>query len=60
MKSTPSFKEGVKRLSNSQIIQYQGLLYENPNLCIEPCQGLNLATFSQREKVDLPTIAMKS
>ena len=33
-----------KWLSNSQIIQYQGLLCENPNLHIEPCQGLKLAT----------------
>ena len=32
-----------KWLSNSRIIKYQGLLCENPNLCIEPCQGLNLA-----------------
>ena len=32
-----------KWLSNSQIIQYQGLLCENPNLHIEPCQGLNPA-----------------
>lgn len=33
-----------KWLSNSRIIQYQGLLCENPNLRIEPCQGLNPAT----------------
>ena len=33
-----------KWLSNSWIIQYQGLLCENPNLRIEPCRGLNLAT----------------
>ena len=31
-------------LSTSQIIQYQGLLCENPNLRIEPCQTLNPAT----------------
>ena len=34
-----------KWLSNSLIIQYQGLLCENPNLCIEPCQTLIPATF---------------
>ena len=33
-----------KWLSNSWIVQYQGLLCENPNLCIEPCQGFNLVT----------------
>ena len=33
-----------KWLSNSRIIQYQGLLCENPNLCIEPCQDLNPTT----------------
>ena len=49
-----------KWLSNSRIIQYQGLLCENLNLCIEPCQGLNQQHFSQWEKVDLPTIARKS
>lgn len=40
-----------KWLSNSRIIQYQGLLCENPNLCIEPCQDLNLTTPSQQEKL---------
>lgn len=34
-----------KWLSNSRIIQYQGLLCENPSLRIEPCQTLNPATF---------------
>lgn len=33
-----------KWLSNSRIIQYQGLLCENPSLRIEPCQTLNPAT----------------
>ena len=33
-----------KWLLTSQIIQYQGLLCENPNLCIETCQALNPAT----------------
>ena len=32
-----------KRLSTSQITQYQGLLCENPHLTTEPCQALNLA-----------------
>ena len=33
-----------KWLSTSQITQYQGLLYENPHVTIEPCQAQNLAT----------------
>ena len=33
-----------KRLSTSQITQYQGLLCENPHVTTEPCQTLNLAT----------------
>ena len=33
-----------KRLSTSQITQYQGLLCENPHVTIEPCQALNPAT----------------
>ena len=42
--------QGYHFLSNSQLTQYQGLLYENPRVTLETVRTLNPATFLPREE----------
>ena len=42
--------QGYRFLCNSQLTQYQGLLYENPRVTLETVRTLNPATFLPREE----------
>ena len=42
--------QGYRFLSNSQLTQYQGLLYENPSVTLKTVRTLNLATFLPTEE----------
>ena len=46
LKSTQEYRF----LSNYQLTQYQGLLYENPRVTLETVRTLNLATFLPTEE----------
>ena len=42
--------QGYRFLSNSQLTQYQDLLYKNPRVTLEIVRTLNLATFLPMEE----------